>query len=130
MVHLPKSKTDTICKMHLEGYRVWRICLDTQVSPKTVREVLASAGHIKARPKRKSAVVAAPKILQRDNIESNSDVGAYLPSPEEIARKAAEIRKSWSDATEATRLGRRQLIPTYEIPVIGGEHRRRGAEIK
>jgi hypothetical protein len=40
----------------------------------------------------------------REQIETETDRCAYIPTPEDIQRMAAEIRAGWSEATRVQRL--------------------------
>lgn len=60
--------------------------------------------------------------------EVETDRGVYLPSPEEIARKAAEIREGWSPREHLTHLNSNYQSPDVEIPQCDGGSARRGVE--
>ena len=61
------------------------------------------------------------------------DAGAYLPTPQEIAERAAEIRRGWSEKTHAARWARETRVPTevreYHDPAARHRRGRNMAEL-
>lgn len=58
--------------------------------------------------------------------DRDDDKGAYLPTPEEIKQKAAEIRQSWTDRETCQRLGFQDDKPDrVELPLLKTLHHRK-----
>ena len=61
------------------------------------------------------------------------DAGAYLPTPQEIAERAAEIRAGWSKKTRVSRWARETRVPTeiqeYRDPAARHRRGRNTAEL-
>lgn len=109
---LESDKVREIISLYGRGRSIRAIARTVRVSRETVRVTLKSCG-IALRPRggARGRHRRTTKIPFRDGAPS------YVPTPDEIAAKCAEIRAGWSAQTERSRRAYHVEIP-WEPPLV------------